>query len=142
MVEWNKVKDKLSNVFDNAYKQRGDNMYSQKITINGRTFCDDLTSDEDLNITAHNGQLIIHGNVVECDDKIVHVEVFGSVNNLTTSSGDITVHQNVDGGIDTKSGSVTINGEVKGSVKTVSGSVIAQSIQGNTSTMSGNIISR
>jgi hypothetical protein len=106
------------------------------------------------NVTITNGKVIIDGNDVTPQLKNISiavegnidvldvdacnfVKVSGTVNSLTTTSGDITC-DNVAGNVHSTSGDIEC-GDVGGSVQTVSGDVDANVIKGKVSTLSGDI---
>jgi hypothetical protein len=106
------------------------------------------------NVTITNGKVIIDGNDVTPQMKNIsisiegsidmlnvdacnYVKVSGTVNSLTTTSGDVTCG-NVAGNVDSTSGDIECQ-DVGGSVQTVSGDVNANVIKGRVSTTSGDI---
>lgn len=72
---------------------------------------------------------------------IVHVTVTGDARHVSTTSGDIVVHQNA-GTISTVSGAVQVGGHVNTGVSTVSGAINASHIIGHVSSTSGNVQAR
>ena len=87
-----------------------------RIMINGKDITNEIVDAKEYNIT-------INGNCenLSCDEAN-QVEVKGSVNELKTMSG-----------------KVSVGGNVNGNVKTMSGNVSCKNIDGNVKTMSGNI---
>jgi len=99
-----------------------------------------------------NGEIIINGQRVTSDDNgnvivsgsgnVYNVEVTGNVDQLRTTSGDVTV-QGTAGHINTASGDVDVKQGVNGSVNTASGDIhVGGSVKGSCHTMSGNIYHR
>jgi hypothetical protein len=86
-----------------------------------------------INITVENSVSTISVDVANT------ITAKSYVGNVYTQSGDIQVDGDVDGDVNTASGNVTIGSYVTGNVKTVSGNIKAGSIQGNASTLSGNV---
>ena len=77
------------------------------------------------------------GEYDEAACPILKIEITGTVNDISTGSGDISVKGNV-GRVKTMSGSVHCQ-TVEGNVSTMSGSVTCNNIAGDCSTMSGSI---
>ena len=82
--------------------------------------------------------LVIGGRRIECGKHIAGINICGNVKsvqnlpnivvngdvvNVSTTSGDITIHGNVNGSVSAVSGDVEVRGSVAGSVSTVSGDV-------------------
>jgi len=111
--------------------RRGDRKYTIKgdtiEKIDGRWYADGKAVDWDS----------IGGEYVESN--IVSIEINGDVQNLATTSGDVTVNGNVQN-IRTGSGDVECNDAVN--VNTGSGDVHCKNIRGMVSTGSGNIYNR
>ena len=122
------------------------------ISINGQVF-----QSPTGNITMTNNKIIIDGKDVTPSEKGIYIIVNGDINHLNathaneinvignvdeirTSSGDVTVAGGVQKSITTSSGDVKIKGNA-GNVKTMSGDVKAKNINGTINTISGNIIS-
>lgn len=120
------------------------------ININGKQYTGN-------SITIRNGQVIIDGQSVNFDDKVINISVEGSIDSvnvdycsslsvkgdvktLTTSSGDVVVG-NVTM-IKTSSGDVEVSGNVSGDISTVSGDVECGHVAGKVSTISGDITNK
>lgn len=130
---------------------------SSIVKINGKTY----TTDGNGDLTISNNQLFIDGKLVMDDGEIqklpkieitivgdiksikvpaaTYIDVTGRVGDLETTTGNVTVSENVEGDIETTSGDIKILGDVLGSCKTMSGDIEASDIGGNCKTMSGNI---
>lgn len=82
--------------------------------------------------------LIIGGRRIECGKRIAginicgnvksvqnlpNIVVNGNVSSVSTTSGDVTIHGDVNGSVSAVSGDVEVRGSVAGSVSTVSGDV-------------------
>lgn len=82
--------------------------------------------------------VIIGGNRITCGNRIAGITIDGNVNsiqklpnivvngnvgNVSSTSGDIEIHGNVNGSVSAVSGDVDVRGSVAGSVSTVSGDV-------------------
>jgi hypothetical protein len=109
------------------------------------------------NMSIVNGEVRINGQLVEGDKdaKTINIEVTGDVgdldvdycqylnvhsaNEISTSSGDVSVGGSVSGNVTTSSGDVEVGGNVSGKVKTSSGDVTANKIEGGARTTSGDI---
>jgi hypothetical protein len=108
-----------------------------KITIDNVTY--ELSNIKTLyndNGTIYaDGKTIIHTN---CRPEF-HVNIDGSVGNISTVSGHITVKGPIHSSIKTTSGDLQLTGNVQGNINTVSGNVTASAIKGNVSNVSGDI---
>lgn len=108
-------------------------MKNGHVNINGKTFvC--------RSISIENGCVMVDG--IAQDEPLkagddIHVSVNGSVEELKTTSGDVTISGPV-GRVRTQSGSVHCN-NVNGDVNTMSGSVALNRSSGNIKTMSGKV---
>ena len=93
------------------------------------------------NISISGDKVIIDGVVQDGTQLIgpIEVNVFGNIEKLVTSSGDVKVDGGI-GNIMTSSGDVEISGNVSGNVQTSSGDVRCGSIGGNVNTVSGDIV--
>ena len=117
------------------------------ITINGNSF-------EGKSIVIRNNRVIINGNDVTPDEKVINISVKGDLDNITSdycneivitgsvntvksTSGDIECG-NVTGNIETTSGDIEC-GNVGGNIKTISGDVKCDEVKGSVNTLSGDI---
>jgi hypothetical protein len=101
-----------------------------RVVIDGKEFTG-------RNVKIDGNKVIIDGEVQ--DGELigdVSIKVFGNVETLNTTSGDVTA-RNV-GSIKTTSGDVEC-GNVSGSISTMSGDVDCEDISGDVSTMSGDV---
>lgn len=115
------------------------------ITLNGKTFMGKVISikidDQVITTEEKNINISIQGDVDSLHvDACSKLDVTGNVKKLSTTSGDIKIGGNVEGGITSVSGDVTIKGNITGNIQTVSGDVSSgETIKGNVSTISGDI---
>lgn len=103
------------------------------IIINGKLI------QASANLHIGNGRIIVDGQYVTPDDKIIdicisgnthslqvdachRVFILGNVSTVRTTSGDIDIQGNVSGGVQTVSGDVDC-GNISGSISTVSGNI-------------------
>lgn len=111
-------------------------MVSGKVVINAKVI---ETNGKSLSIDG-NGNVIIGGNIVNTiEDKKIEVLITGDVENLQTTSGNISVDGNVSKNVKTVSGNVRVSGEISGDVQTVSGDIKSEKILGSVKTVSGDI---
>ena len=104
------------------------------VNINGDVY-------QGQNISISNGVVTVDGEVQnKYSQQKIEVSISGSVEQVTTSSGNVTVVGNVTH-VGTISGDVDC-GHVLGSVETVSGDVDCNDIAGRVRTVSGNIRQR
>ena len=66
---------------------------------------------------------IVIGGDVDTIKQVSKIEVTGNVGSISTQSGDVNVHGNVNGSISTLSGDVDVKGSVGGTVNTMSGDI-------------------
>lgn len=105
-----------------------------KISINGKVY-----QSPSGNITMTNDKIIIDGKDVTPSEKEIYIIVNGDINHLNaTHTNEINVIGNVDE-IRTSSGDVTVAGGVKQSITTSSGDVKVKRNTGNVKTMSGDV---
>jgi len=91
------------------------------------------------NIVISNNKIIIDGNDVTPDSKIIEIKIDSDINELKVDCCDkIEINGNVYS-VKTQSGDVDISGDVSGSIKTMSGDVDCGNVTGSISTMSGDI---
>ncbi len=90
------------------------------------------------NIRIHGGRIIVDGQDVTPDTKVITVEVHGDVDRLEAEVCDSIVVHGSARDVATQSGDVTC-GDVHGSVQTMSGDVRCGSVLGNVKTMSGDV---
>ena len=98
---------------------------------------EDFTVKGDITLESDN-VVIIGGRRIECGKRIAginicgniksvqnlpNIVVNGNVSNVSTTSGDVTIHGDVNGSVSAVSGDVDVRGSVAGSVSTVSGDV-------------------
>lgn len=119
------------------------------ITINNSTY-------EGDNVSVKNNVVIIDGQKINTDEKIINISINGNINSLDVSyasrinvtgdvneldsnSGDIIVHGNVNSKIDSNSGDIQIDGDVTGNIETTSGDVKCGNVTGSIETLSGDI---
>jgi hypothetical protein len=100
------------------------------ININGKSY-------KGSTFTVSKNTIMIDGEVIDDNSRVVNIQVTGDVSSVYTTSGDITVHGNT-GSIKSTSGDVDISGDISGSVSTVSGDVSCGSVS-SVSTVSGDI---
>lgn len=99
--------------------------------INNRYYIDGVEVDLDGDLS----------ELKELEDKNLSVTINGNIERLEGENlSDVTVHGSV-GNVKTMSGDVTVEQDINGSVSTMSGDVKARHIGGSVSTMSGDIIS-
>jgi hypothetical protein len=113
------------------------------IKINGKSLSELIggryVSSSSKNVSIVNGKVIVDGQTIDLEDKVINVEITGNVDLLSADvCTKITVNGEV-GTVKTMSGDVEVSGKVTGSVSTMSGDVRAGSIGGNASSMSGDI---
>lgn len=111
--------------------------------INGKTFVTEGNTDS---INVSNGQVFLNGQNFDISGfasaPVINIVVEGSVNSVSTQSGDVTVNGNV-GTAKSMSGDVKVKGDVTGDASTVSGDVnVAGAISGRVNTVSGDIRSK
>jgi DUF4097 and DUF4098 domain-containing protein YvlB len=111
--------------------------------INGKTFVTEGNADS---ISVNNGQVFLNGRTFDMGEfasaPVINIVVEGSVNSVSTQSGDVTVKGDL-GTAKTMSGNIEVDGAVKGDVSTMSGDVrVAGSIAGKVKTVSGDIRSK
>lgn len=93
------------------------------------------------NITVSGGKVIVDGQDVTPDAKVINIAITGDVEMLSVDHAEKIEVTGTCGSVKTMSGNVTCE-SVAGPVKTMSGNVIAAQITGDASTMSGSIINR
>lgn len=76
-------------------------------------------------------EIIINGNVngnviIENAPGDVKIAVSGSVNNVDTSNGDVTVDGDIKGYVKTTNGDVTAGGNIHGNVSTTNGDIVSK----------------
>lgn len=108
-----------------------------KILIDGQEF-------EGNNVVFDKDGITIDGKSITTEDdkkyKVTSIIVQGNVaGGIKSSSADVTVNGNVEGRISTMSGDVHVEKIVKGDVSTMDGDVSAHTINGKTSTVTGDI---
>ena len=74
-------------------------------------------------------------NVIACQS----LSVTGNVEDIETTSGDVSVTGDIDGNITTVSGDIEKAGNIAGRVETVSGDIECGDIGGSVSTVSGDV---
>ena len=99
--------------------------------------CPEFPVSGDIKMESDN-VLIVGGRRIECGKRIAginicgnvksvqnlpNIVVNGNVSSVSTTSGDVTVHGDVNGSVSAVSGDVEVRGSVAGSVSTVSGDV-------------------
>ena len=102
-----------------------------------------LDGNGSVTITDSNGDVMVslkdcRGRRIECGKRIAginicgnvksvqnlpNIVVNGNVSSVSTTSGDVTIHGDVNGSVSAVSGDVEVRGSVAGSVSTVSGDV-------------------
>lgn len=92
-----------------------------------------------ISVSSTSNRLVVNGQSIELgSEPILKIEVFGNVQKLNASSGDVSIVGNA-GSIETLSGDVSITGNVTSHVKTMSGDVHCGAIAGSVNTVSGDI---
>ena len=99
--------------------------------------CPEFPVSGDIKMESDN-VIIIGGRRIECGKRInginicgnlksvqnlPNIVVNGNVSSVSTTSGDVTIHGDVNGSVSAVSGDVEVRGSVAGSVSTVSGDV-------------------
>lgn len=129
--------DKVMNIMSGSNISINGNIVGGKsITIrNGQVIIDGVDHTPDLkNIT-----IVVNGNVEQIQvEACNYIEVNGSVDEVSTTSGDIKIGGNVMGDARTVSGDVELN-DCMGSVSSTSGDIEANTINGSVKTLSGDI---
>jgi len=91
------------------------------------------------NININGSRIIVDGNNVTPETKIINIKVEGDIEYLNGGISDVVVQGNVMG-LKTSVGNVTVNGDVNGNVTTSIGNVkVSGSIKGSVKTSTGNI---
>lgn len=95
------------------------------------------------NVSINGNKVMVNGEVVtDCKDivaKNISIVIEGKVNNVSSTSGNISVHSNVDGNVTTTSGDISVCGSVGKNVTTTSGDVECGNVAGDVKTISGDI---
>jgi len=99
--------------------------------------CPEFPVSGDIKMESDN-VLIVGGHRIECGKRIAGINICGNVksvqnlpsivvngnvSSVSTTSGDVTIHGDVNGSVSAVSGDVEVRGSVAGSVSTVSGDV-------------------
>lgn len=107
------------------------------VTINGKTYPSGKNIKVDSSGVWIDGTLV--DNLGEVRSKKIEIKVYGDLESVVTTSGNIEVKGNV-GSATTASGDIAVNGNIGGNVSTASGDIKAKSIGGECKTVSGDII--
>lgn len=114
-----------------------------KMTISGKT----LINGRYVNLTGQSvsitdGGIYVNGKPIEEFDEsqvpVLKIEITGSVENLTTENGEVTVNGRV-GSVVSKNGNVNCQ-TVEGNVESKNGNVMCGKIMGDCDTKNGNIM--
>lgn len=106
---------------------------SATVKINGITYVGRSS------VVVRGGRVIIDGEDLTPDGKVINIVVEGSVEKLEADACQKVMVAGNAGSIQTASGDVEISGDVGGNVETVSGDVRCGSIAGSVRTVSGDI---
>jgi hypothetical protein len=123
----------MKNFFRNVVKTTVSNITDSKVTINGVSYVGGNS------VKIINGKVIIDGKDMTPDAKNITIHVEGDVSNLSV---DICDKLSVTGSVNelsTVSGDVEVGGSVGGNIKTTSGDIKCGNIAGNVKTVSGDI---
>lgn len=106
---------------------------NDKVYCNGKIVIDpDDFKEKTINIT-------IKGDVKEVSTTCGTIEIKGNVHSVESTSGNIHIEGNVAADVSSQSGDVTCGDVLSGNVKTMSGDINCGDINGEVSTMSGDI---
>ena len=123
---------KNSSISINGVSYKGGNIsiIGNKVIIDGK---DQTPDSKEIKIE-------VNGDIEELSvDYASEISIKGNVDNVRTSSGDVTINGVVKNNIQTSSGDVEIDGDVTGGINTSSGDVKCGKVSGNVRTMSGDI---
>lgn len=115
----------------------GNNITGNNITVIGKKVYVDGQE-----LTEYNDSKVVNITITGDVDSIEggnNIDVYGNVNKLTSSSGNINIRGSVHCSVKSSSGDITVEKEISGDVETSSGNVKAGVIEGNVKTVSGNI---
>lgn len=106
----------LSSIVINGQSYSGTNIQinGDKVVIDGKASSQKLRGDVSI---------VIVGNVQNINTTSGDVTVNGSAKSIQTTSGDVSVEQNCTSNISTVSGDVTISGTNIGNINTISGDI-------------------
>lgn len=125
---------------DNAYhfchqtrvtSTKGENM---GISINGVT----IKGKNVRSLVINNGKVIINGEAMDTDDKVINIHIEGHVDMVDVDACDTLEIKGNASKVKTMSGDVYCN-DVEGNIQTMSGDVSCDSVAGDISSMSGDI---
>jgi acetyl/propionyl-CoA carboxylase alpha subunit len=102
------------------------------IVINGKSYTGN-------SVSIKNNKITIDGSVIETEEKNIKIEIQGDIEELKVDECDSVKVTGSVKNLTTMSGDVTVKGDVSGNVKTMSGDVECGKVGGNISTMSGDI---
>jgi hypothetical protein len=103
-----------------------------RININGVTYTGN-------NIIVKNNKVIINGNDVTSDTKIINITVEGNLEEISADYCEkIIINGNV-GIVTTMSGNIECNKDILGNVRVTSGDIDCENIGGNVETVSGDV---